>query len=77
MFCGRTTELLRYHGNNEHFYTVDSYIFANNNKREVLLRFNGNNGQANKPQCNVVLHWYTFVTQTSATDDKEVTYGWG
>jgi hypothetical protein len=44
MFCGWTTKLLRYHGNNEHFYTVDSYIFANNIKGKVLLRFNGNNG---------------------------------
>ena len=37
------------HSNPEHFHTV-RYIYANNKKGNVLLRFEGNNGHANTPR---------------------------
>jgi len=35
---------LHVHINTEHFCIVDSYIYANNNKKKVLLPILGNNG---------------------------------
>ena len=38
-------------GKSGHFYIVDSYIYTNNKKWNVLLLLNGNNGYGNAQQC--------------------------
>ena len=43
--------LLRFHGNNEHFYIVDNYVFASNNK--------------NGKYCHVSMKINTFILLTT------------
>jgi len=50
----KANPFLHFCGNSEHFYVVNSYIYADSNKKgNVLLRFHGNSGYVNAPQCNV------------------------
>jgi hypothetical protein len=43
-----------FHGNTEHFYFVDSYIYADSSKKgKVLVRFHGSNSYVNVPQYNI------------------------
>jgi len=44
--------LLHFHGHTEHFYIVNSHIYANNKKKITYCCFHGNSGYANMPQCN-------------------------
>jgi hypothetical protein len=37
------------------FYVVDTYMYANNNKRELFLRFRSNSGHENASQNDSVL----------------------
>ena len=45
--------ILHVHGNTEHFYVVESYIYANNNIMGRYCCFHSNNAYPNAPQCNV------------------------
>jgi hypothetical protein len=54
---------LHFHGNDEHFYIVDSYIYARNKKNKLLLPFRGHNCYANASQVNAVRTLPMFVTK--------------
>jgi hypothetical protein len=54
--------LVHFHDNTDNFSIVYSYISANNNRNEgsLFLRFHGNNGYANAPQCELVHTLHTL-----------------
>jgi hypothetical protein len=48
----RGNPLLQFPGDTEHCYIVDSYIYANNNKKGTYFCIDMATGYANMPQCN-------------------------
>ena len=66
--------LSQFHGNSEHFYIVDSYIYAISNKKGTHLRFHCNSGYANAPHSNVVGALSRIWCENSET---EALFSWG
>ena len=53
--------IVAFHGNTKHFDIANSYIYTMDDKKEkILLPFNGNNGNANASQYNVVRTLRTY-----------------